>query len=587
MDAIIAAKKAEIQARFKKFLPNASATPAPGASTAGEGSSSAAAGAPRPSDIQQKLEQSKAKIQAQLSQSSSNKGLRPGLGVQQHPVIAAIYGTKDTQADPTNVNGSAGPASPASIAAVRKAMMLPKANIASTRANQRMAATLQSQQPGIDLRTSAIERAQHPHQDLKIEAPPPMSRNPFFDPRAHKSSRGRGRGLRFNRPGKVIEKIERVRAELKIEKLKKEIQDKVKATGMEMKVELVSDHTLALADDDVPEVEWWDIPLLYHSRSYDEVQERDLVFNELIPVDAQSAEKVPAITHYIYHPIPIPPPFEAKEKASARPLMLTPTERKKLRRQRRAEIQKEKQDKIRLGLLPPEQPKVRIANLMRVLGTEAVAEPTKVEAEVRRQMRVRVKEHEMRNKANKLTKAQKREKRDAQQQKDEEKGIFSAVYKIKDLSDGRNRYKVEINAQQHNLTGIGLLYEGCNLVIVEGNQKAVRKYKKLMLRRIRWDTSAKPEGRGRDSDDDSDDEHDDASDAEDQAGPGVGPKPLNIGELKSTDKCALVWEGEVPSRRFPVGIWRFRECEGERQVLETLGRYDAQEYWHLAKTYMQ
>ena len=39
-----------------------------------------------------------------------------------------------------------------------------------------------------------------------------------------------------------------------------------------------------------------------------------------------------------------------------------------------------------------------------------------------------------------------------------------------------------------------------------------------MLWRIRWDTSTKPEGRGRDPDDDSDDEHDDASDAEDQAG---------------------------------------------------------------------
>ena len=96
-------------------------------------------------------------------------------------------------------------------------------------------------------------------------------------------------------------------------------------------------------------------------------------------------------------------------------------------------------------------------------------------------MRVQIKEHEMHNKASKVTKAQKREKRDEQQQKDEEKGIYYAVFKIKDLSDGRNRYKVEIYAQQHNLTGLSLLYEGCNLVVVEGNQKAVRKYKKLML----------------------------------------------------------------------------------------------------------
>ena len=39
------------------------------------------------------------------------------------------------------------------------------------------------------------------------------------------------------------------------------------------------------------------------------------------------------------------------------PIMLTKKERKKLRRQNRMEVQKEQQEKIRLGLIAPPQPK--------------------------------------------------------------------------------------------------------------------------------------------------------------------------------------------------------------------------------------
>ena len=119
--------------------------------------------------------------------------------------------------------------------------------------------------------------------------------------------------------------------------------------------------------------------------------------------------------------------------------MLTKKERKKMRTQRRREVETEKQEKIRLGLEPPPPPKgtvdkflakktdlascdfeerkkrepqslmtcthqfreltkiyfflaVKISNLMRVLGSEAVQDPTKVEAHVRAQMAQRQKQ---------------------------------------------------------------------------------------------------------------------------------------------------------------------------------------------------
>lgn len=48
-------------------------------------------------------------------------------------------------------------------------------------------------------------------------------------------------------------------------------------------------------------------------------------------------------------------------------------ELKKLRTQRRVAREKEKQELVRQGLLEPPAPKVKISNLMRVLGAEATA----------------------------------------------------------------------------------------------------------------------------------------------------------------------------------------------------------------------
>lgn len=84
------------------------------------------------------------------------------------------------------------------------------------------------------------------------------------------------------------------------------------------------------------------------------------------------------------------PPTHTDKKVIAT-VMLTAKERKKMRRQNRAEALKEEQEKIRLGLMAPPEPKVKISNLMRVLGSEAVQDPTKVEEYVRNQMAKRQK----------------------------------------------------------------------------------------------------------------------------------------------------------------------------------------------------
>lgn len=39
-----------------------------------------------------------------------------------------------------------------------------------------------------------------------------------------------------------------------------------------------------------------------------------------------------------------------------------------------------------MGLEPPPEPKLKMSNMMRVLGQQAVQDPTKIEAHVREQM---------------------------------------------------------------------------------------------------------------------------------------------------------------------------------------------------------
>lgn len=66
---------------------------------------------------------------------------------------------------------------------------------------------------------------------------------------------------------------------------------------------------------------------------------------------------------------------------------------------------------------------------MRVLGTEAVQDPTKIEAHVRAQMAKRQKAHEDANAERKLTDEQRRDKKVRRIQEDTGLGVHVTVYR--------------------------------------------------------------------------------------------------------------------------------------------------------------
>lgn len=85
---------------------------------------------------------------------------------------------------------------------------------------------------------------------------------------------------------------------------------------------------------------------------------------------------------------------------------------------------------------------------MRVLGNEAIADPTKMEALVRQGIAERLQEHMRRNEERKLTKEQKADKFLRKLKRDSAIECRVALFRIESLADRVHKFKVDINAQQ-------------------------------------------------------------------------------------------------------------------------------------------
>ncbi|KAI4339216.1 hypothetical protein MLD38_024178 [Melastoma candidum] len=293
--------------------------------------------------------------------------------------------------------------------------------------------------------------------------------------------------------------------------------------------------------DTIPESEWWDLPLL-RDGTYGEV------IDGFLPDDKLKLEK---INFYVEHPRPIEPPAEPAPPPP-QPLKLTKKEQKKLRTQRRLAREKERQEMIRQGLLEPPKPKVKMSNLMKVLGSEATQDPTRLEREIRAAAVEREQAHVDRNIARKLTPAERREKKERKLFEDNSTlETIVSVYKINDLSHKQTRFKVDVNAQENRLTGCVVISDGITVVVVEGGSKSIKRYGKLMLNRINWAAAVND---GEEEDDDRED------------------KPPN--------KCLLVWQGSVAKQSF--NRFTVHECITEAAARKVFSDAGVGHYWDLA-----
>lgn len=402
MQTILAQAKARAEAaRAAHGLPSsASPTPAPGAAAAG----------PALTPAQQRLAEMKARLSASKAAVASAVG---GVRATPAPVPVRPPPQDEPMEEPVRARGGLDVGlHPALLADSdvnnrhRKDAIAPR--FATTLANRRADSTTARPAP----------KAQK--KKLEISAPSPdfsdPSKNPYFDPKLGASApRSRApKALIFNQKGKYIEQANALRRQAALEAMKKRIAETARKVGIDEDLETDK----AFLREAPPDIEWWDQGLCRNA-SYDDIENNQLL------IDTDDS----IITAYVQHPIQIEPPQE-KHIPPPKPLPLTAKEQAKKRRQQRMENLKEVQAKQRLGLEPAPPPKIKKGNMMRVLGEEAVKNPTAVEARVDREIAERKNQHLKMNEERKLTKEQKFEKLQQNREKDLQKGIRCIVFRF-------------------------------------------------------------------------------------------------------------------------------------------------------------
>ncbi|CAN7133636.1 unnamed protein product [Brassica rapa subsp. narinosa] len=386
--------------------------------------------------------------------------------------------------------------------------------------------------------------------------------NPHFDPRMgidkNKILRPKRMSFEFVEEGKWTRDAESLKlksqfGEAKARELKVKQAHLAKASdGINPNLIVVSERAprKEKPKEVIPDVEWWDASVLT-SGIYGDIADGVITDNDL---------KIEKLTHYIEHPRPIEPPAEAAPPPP-QPLKLTKREQKKLRTQRRLSKEKEKQEMIRQGLLEPPKAKVKMSNLMKVLGPEATQDPTKLEKEIRTAAAEREQAHVDRNTARKLTPAEKREKKERKLFDDPTTTLETivSVYKVNKLSHPKARFKVEMNARQNRLTGCSVMTDEMSVIVVEGKSKAIKRYGKVMLKRINWEEAVKKDDKEGEEEDEDEEEN------------------------SENNKCWLAWQGSVAKQSFHR--FHVQECLTESAAKKVFSDAGVAHYWDLAVNY--
>jgi hypothetical protein len=341
------------------------------------------------------------------------------------------------------------------------------------------------------------------------------------------------------------------------------------------------DDFVTTSEKDIPIVEWWD--MAYRKKT--KKDKGDSSAEVEVDYDALSLSNSKTYT-YIQHPVPID---QIKEDTPL-PLILTKAERKRISKQKRMEREQERRDKEMMGLVPPREPKLKLSNYMSILANEAIADPSKVEQSVLKQVYKRAAEHELKNLENKLTpeerKAKTIQKRTASEV-EKPAAVHVAVFQVKKLSNRRLQYKIYANTKDWLMTGTAVAVKGSpyNIVLIEGGPKGIKKFLRLMLHRIKYnDYPEDEEDHSKDetnnevtfefnasaimkkSDDDIEDDNDMSTSTTD----------INI---NNTD-CKLLWKGLSTTRQF--NNYRFFNASTPEGAKKYLKNKDLLHFYSLA-----
>ncbi|KAL3128073.1 U6 associated RNA splicing factor [Cryptosporidium hominis] len=278
----------------------------------------------------------------------------------------------------------------------------------------------------------------------------------------------------------------------------------------------------------IPELEHWDMPFV---KPKENVLEGEFPFEILVS----------KISNLIEHPVPLEPYFDPDENISS-VIFLTKKEKARLRRMNRQEKEMERQDRIRMGIESPLRPILKLSNLHNILNEKAVAEPSNIELEIKRQKEERIKLHEDRNASLKHNQEDKCKKKENKWKLDQNNPIVhAAIFKIGSLKNKRYIFKIDRNAHDCHLTGCCVIssIDPC-IILVEGSKKSIKFYKNLLLNRIKWDQP-----------------------------------------IETTTSCSLIWEGVRPSRIFFK--WKIYYCHSKEDAYRFFLDNNSLDLWNISQ----
>ena len=324
-----------------------------------------------------------------------------------------------------------------------------------------------------------------------------------------------------------------------LKKIKSEDSGSVKLEGQS------AGESLRLHTTVTPDFEWWDQVIL---------------------------DRSDCITHLVEHPVPLKGTTAFSKDRSVAKAILTPAERERLRKLRRKEKVTDMQDKIKMGLLKPPPPKIKMKTLAIALGGEAAQGPSAVEQAVKAQAADRLREHERHNAEHKLTPEQRRLKNAAKWTRPQEKADVASIaaYAIQCKVDNKAKFKICKNAEQLHLGGLFLnsrlkrendetFYP--SLVVVEGSRRAVKRFDRLVRHRIDWAAQHKDEDTKMEDNDSDSSDSDDAGDSE----------------------CVRIFNGSEAKKKFSQ--FTHEELRDLPSALATLERKQCMHFWDMLARY--
>ncbi|QLL30815.1 hypothetical protein HG536_0A06300 [Torulaspora globosa] len=365
------------------------------------------------------------------------------------------------------------------------------------------------------------------------------------------------RGLRFHTKGQISTQIElereeeRLRHERQLEqerteairRAKEKAEIEVKIAEGEVPDSSLGEEKYIKKAEDVPIVEWWDkvyldehLNILPKYREDFEDRDED--------TDEDDEDNHPSI-RYVEHPVPVK---VQDVKLTAR-VYLTKKEQKKVRRNRRKIEREAKETKIKLGLEPKPEPKVKLANMMSVYENDQnITDPTQWERTVIEQVEQRAKVHFETNRKRHEEAVEKRKARLQDSTTDSQLDNYCKVFRFGSLANPKIRYKLNTNSRQLSLRGACLRVndDGQGIIIVAGTEKSCRFFEKLVLRRIKWD-----------------------EDFEDREN---GTQRTMTGNY-----VTRIWQGYLKTDKF--SRWFMKVCNDEEELRQTLRQFDAEHFF--------